>query len=668
VTKCKGICSAVGLGAVLLLGLLTILHPQRTGYAAGYVYCVVPPGESTGPFAACDQVFTSVQEAVDTAVPDSEIWVATGVYTDVHEYNGRYQVVYIDKSITIEGGYTIPFSDPPDPTLHMTTLDARDSGRVLFVTGDISVTITGLHLTGGWSRMGGFAKEEFGGGVYVEDATILLQNNVIAGNLNSPVDASYGGGIYLTAVHATLRGNHIHNNFGIGQSYGGGLAAHQSTLVLQNNRIMSNTAGVQIEGQAGGIRNAGGGGVYAFASQVLIEENEIGHNVALQTEDSTLQGGFGYGGGLLLVNSSGRVAANSFHHNLATATDLSTGFGGGIHMEGSGSLELSDNLIEGNVASQSWYGNGGGLVALAESADALSVVLHNNQIVNNMAVVSGTLGIGGGVAVFGRSESLSTTIALTHNLILSNTAVMTGNYGLGGGLLIAGSQLHMDQNRIAGNVAVFASSDNHGGGFYLAGNQTSVTRNVIGHNQTAAGGGLLLAGGVTAMENTAVIDNQGGGLHLMCNASLAAAHLTIARNTDSGIHLAHPLFCGSGNDPLPSTAVFTNTILAGHPVGAFVTAGSDLTLHGVLWHDTPSPFQAEPGAQITITHQHFGDPLFAPDGYHITAESAARFRGLPAGVMIDIDGQPRPAVNPALGADEYWLMALYMPLVLQHSP
>jgi hypothetical protein len=242
----RGIFLATVMGLLLIQAVFSLLT-QPAGYAAGNVYCVVPPGESTGPFAACDQVFTSVQAAVDTAVGGEEIWVASGVYTDVHEYNGRYQVAYVDKSLTIRGGYTIPFSDPPDPMLHVTTLDARDSGRVLFVTDDISVTIEGLHLTGGWSYAAGFSGRELGGGVYVDGATILLQNNVIAGNRSGPAEdfdvTGYGAGIYLTAVQATLRDNLIQDNLGYGQSNGGGLAALHSTVWLQNNRIMSNTAG-----------------------------------------------------------------------------------------------------------------------------------------------------------------------------------------------------------------------------------------------------------------------------------------------------------------------------------------------------------------------------------------------------------------------------------------
>ena len=59
-------------------------------------------------------------------------------------------------------------------------------------------------------------------------------------------------------------------------------------------------------------------------------------------------------------------------------------------------------------------------------------------------------------------------------------------------------------------------------------------------------------------------------------------------------------------------------------------------------------------------------PRFAPDGYHLTAHSAAISRGVDAGVATDIDGQPRD-YHPDIGADEFYARdhTLYMPLLLR---
>ena len=68
---------------------------------------------------------------------------------------------------------------------------------------------------------------------------------------------------------------------------------------------------------------------------------------------------------------------------------------------------------------------------------------------------------------------------------------------------------------------------------------------------------------------------------------------------------------------------------------------------------------------IAITGEYAGDPVFAADGYHLTAGSAAINRGVRAGVVDDIDGQARD-VAPDLGADEYPLEERgYLPIILR---
>ena len=94
--KLLGIACLLGT-AVLWLCLFVLANESQAGSG---VLCVVPPGEPTGPFAACDEVFTEIQDAVDTAVGSEEIWVAAGVYTDVHAFPSHWwtqQIVLITK-------------------------------------------------------------------------------------------------------------------------------------------------------------------------------------------------------------------------------------------------------------------------------------------------------------------------------------------------------------------------------------------------------------------------------------------------------------------------------------------------------------------------------------------------------------------------------------------
>ena len=64
----------------------------------------------------------------------------------------------VRKSVTIRGGYTTSFNEPPDPVANPTTLDAQGNGRVLFIAGVyfrpyISPTIEGLRIIGGDSTV-----------------------------------------------------------------------------------------------------------------------------------------------------------------------------------------------------------------------------------------------------------------------------------------------------------------------------------------------------------------------------------------------------------------------------------------------------------------------------------------------------------------------------------
>ncbi len=124
--------------------------------------------------------YSSVQAAVDAANEGDIIKVAAGVYTGVSVREGVTQTVYISKSITIQGGYTVTNWTTPYPITQPTTLDAQGQGRVLYITNDITATIAGLDITGGftvWPSSNPW-RDGAGGGVYVYAATVTLSSNV----------------------------------------------------------------------------------------------------------------------------------------------------------------------------------------------------------------------------------------------------------------------------------------------------------------------------------------------------------------------------------------------------------------------------------------------------------------------------------------------------------
>jgi hypothetical protein len=283
--------------------------------------------------------FSTIQAAVDAAADGDVIQVAEGTYTDLDVrsappgYTGSAiisQVVYLNKSVTIQGGYPADFSTPPDPTAHPTVIDAQDKGRVIFIAGSISPVIEGFTLkNGNAAGLGGSSNSstvtDAGGGVYLLNSSAALNDNQIIAN-----EAVDGGGFYLSGSSAALRRNRISDNLA---DYGGGLFLFASPATLENNTIGQNRSIWE------------GGGVYLVDSGASLTANEIDHNEAGS-----------YGGGVSLWQSPAILAGNILHHNVAMY------IGGGLASAFS-EITLVDNTI---IENTSDYNCGG--VALADSA------------------------------------------------------------------------------------------------------------------------------------------------------------------------------------------------------------------------------------------------------------------------------------------------------------
>jgi hypothetical protein len=546
-------------------------------------------GGCTEPSTPC----RTVQYAVDAASSGDVVKVAAGLYTDVNDQGEPFQVqvVFIDKTITIRGGYTTTndFGDPPHPDANPTTLNARLQGRVVYVTGDISPTIEGFHITGGGAvgLGGGLWGEDAGGGVYIDQSSATLSNNTILGNR-----AYSGGGLYLWNSDATLSSNVISGNL----SYGSGPLP------------------------------AGGGGLYLLEGSEKLEGNTFTAN---RTLDS--------GGAIMLFNSDATtLTGNTFVANVAN-------LGGGLY------LYSSNAYVEGNaIISNSATCSGGGLYISSGS----------NAPITRNTIMSNTASSGGGLYLSGNDASLA------RNTFRANAA------GAGGGLYLCGSDASVDQNLIISNLA------NRGGGLYLSDSSASLHRNAVQANSADYGGGLALTRSDATLANTLVAGNLGGvgsGLYIE-GSSPRLLHTTITGGSgiNSGLWISAVKRIESY---LPSTVWLTNTILVSHTVGITVVGGNTVTLAATLWGTDTWANATDWGGDGLIaagTINLWGDPGFADSdsgNYHIGSGSAALDQGLDEGIHSDIDHQPRPYLDPDLGADEYWppgvLRYIYLPLVLR---
>lgn len=605
-----------GLG--LFLGLV-LLGPHTQARGGGVLYVAL--GGECGGRSPC---FDNVQAAVDAAQPGDEIRVAAGTYTGVNSYGGLAQVVYISKSVTIRGGYTVTNWSVSDAVAHPTTLDARGQGRVLYVPRGISTTIEGLRITGARAYgLGGWSGWDAGGGVYAISATVTIRNSQVFSNI-----ASSGGGLYLVHSAVTISDNVLSSN--TAAEGGGGLYVGEGVAMLSGNTVVSNTAEL-------------GGGLILWFSDATLNGNVISYNTANPFN-------VGQGGGLHLVESDVILSGNTIASNIAK-------YGGGLHSLGS-AITLSGSTLSSNTA----YEDGGGLFLIDSTA-----TLSGNTLSSNTARQ-----VGGGLCLLGRGVTLS------GNVIISNTAYLDG-----GGLHVSGSTVTLDDNTLSCNRATF-----FGGGVSLWFSHATLNGNNVSDNSARDGGGLYVHGSKATLNNNVVAANQafgaGSGIYIKAS-SPRLLHTTIARNGSGGL-TAGSGGDGSGvyvTEALPweypfrgSSVTLVNTILVSQTVGITVTAGNTATLEVTLWGlgawANTSDWGGE-GTIITGTRNYWGDPAFVdPDAgdYHIRSGSAAIDVGVDAGVRIDLDSEPRPYRGYDLGADEYWppgaLKHIYLPLVMRN--
>ncbi len=673
--------------------------------------------------------YSTIQAAVDANVLPFSVVKVAGYCSGVTFRNGVTQTVYLGQSLTLQGGYTLTNWVTPDPVANPTVLDAQGLGRVLFIQGDISVTVAGLQLTGGValdSETG-----DRGGGIYAVTATLVVSDCVIRDNR-----ADYGGGIYAYESNFILEGSTISGNVGY---FGGGISLQEDAATLIGNTFSGNNANygaavhfsadrpnVMIGNIVTGNRANVNGAVYieVYHDQAILISNQVTRNTA------GMHGGGLYLGEAVIAGSEkqGRRAVLLVGNTVMSNTaELD---GGGVYLSGDGGWSvLRDSFVRGNRAGR--YGGGvyvdwscgpttidgnviggntaerGGGLFLDGAASPLTVT--NNLVEENRALQDGggvhgetyrnghiflggnriranSAGLRGGGVYAGssvepmRSSVEGFTAVLEANEILSNTVPASG-----GGIYLGGvGEAVLEANTVATNTA------GQGGGLYLSAcGEAKLAANTVSANMAGWGGGLAFSSCPGTANADAVTGNvalgDGGGLYLnrsafsLTNVLLAdnqaggqgsglyqiatdsrLRHVTAARNVGGSAFYIAPGSLGK----LAGSAALTNTIMVSHSVGVSMTGGI-LTVDSILWWDTPITVSGAPSVSTSIRSEYWGDPDLDRAG-RIGSSSAAIDRGIDVGVVVDRDGDPRPAGwGYDLGADEYngpW-WRIYLPVV-----
>lgn len=345
---------------------------------------------SAGTGTTCIQTAPCLLDtALDQAVDEDLVYVSQGTY------NGSgAAVVTLNHNVLLYGGWDGTTETPVilNPELYPSILDGEDARRVIHINDATSPTIDGFTVTGG--------KAEDGAGVYIQNASPTIRNNIITSNRTidgGTYTDGRGAGIFVSGnCQPDISQNLIHNNT---SGYGAGIYHHDGTfpITISANIIRDNVASFR------------GGGITIERCQDLIESNLISGNSA--GDD---------GGGILIWAAAPLVKGNQIWNNTSYQ-------GAGISMGNAATPELYNNLVFSNTK------------------DGLYVSSSSPVAVNNTIIGNGS-GSGYGIKLQSGS-SCSPPYCTAGNLI--NNIVVNYDVGIYGASTIS---TYMDYNDVWGNV------------------------------------------------------------------------------------------------------------------------------------------------------------------------------------------------------------------------
>ena len=306
------------------------------------------------PVIQVPQDYDTIQEAIEAAEEGNVIIVSPGTYYE--------NINFLGKAITVKS------AEGPE----VTVIDGNQQGSVVaFLDGEGADSILeGFTVTNGngtYLNPPGSFGGYLGGGIYCNEASPTLINNIIDGNA---------------------------------AGLGAGVGGYKSSPQIIGNVISNNSAD-----------SDAGGGIYLYQGnwpdELLIIDNVIRSNTSLD------------GGGMMLYAVRGDIVIS---HNLISRNTATYG-GGGISAMASWGLHLTNNVIQGNSAQS------GGGIEFTSCSNSHPSYMANNTIVDNMASWEGG-GLRAGLAIVEISNEIiwGNEAEISPQVVLSSSATVDISY------------------------------------------------------------------------------------------------------------------------------------------------------------------------------------------------------------------------------------------------
>jgi predicted outer membrane repeat protein len=371
-----------------------------------------------GDGSSWDRAFRSLDDALDAYdSPGTHIWVAGGIYTP--KKNGDETSTFqIPEGARLFGGFhgdEDELDDRPDPFDQPSILNGDIASGI---EGDIDniVTVTDISfaLLDGFviESAGGSAASPDGGGVLIQDSSVLIRNVAIVDCFAGPTTSGgRGGGIAVLGESLLQLEDALIEN--CGAPTGGGIFSESPVQILrtsfQDNSAQSTDGGaIALTGQGvstifesvfeGNFTQNGGGGAIGCSLE------RVSTTTGLLVEDCVFidnAGGNGSFGGAIAFEGDGlnRISRTRFINNqtpnaggavfsgvggapaelVIESTFFSgnrSGFrGGAVYQQGTGDLFLINTTIVGNEAD----GLGGGVFTAAGDCFVGNSILWDNN-------------------------------------------------------------------------------------------------------------------------------------------------------------------------------------------------------------------------------------------------------------------------------------------------